>query len=96
VSTGSPWDFANDPEVRIFMSRWIPGCSVPDHRTLSGPVLNRLADKVEEGMKEKMKGKMVTAMCHGWENIAKQSMVSMTVVADCEVSLLVFQIKFHT
>ncbi|KAM6491335.1 hypothetical protein JOM56_013109 [Amanita muscaria] len=43
--------------VRLFIEKWIPGAIVPDRRTLSGPILDREAGKVEDKLKLKLKGR---------------------------------------
>jgi hypothetical protein len=37
------------------VEKWIPGAIVPDRQTLSGPILDREAGKVEEKLKLKLK-----------------------------------------
>lgn len=54
------WNVANNPQTRLFFQRWIPGAIVPDRRTLSGPVLDKEASKVEAKFREKLYGKMGT------------------------------------
>jgi hypothetical protein len=96
VSTGSSWNFANNPQVGLFMTKWVPRSSVPDRRTLSGPVLNRLVGNVEESMKEKLRGKMVMGTCDGWKNIAKQSIMAMMIMAGREVCIQLVEPSIQT
>lgn len=56
IAIRSAWNTANNPQVRLFLDKWIPGAIVPDHRTLSGPILDGEAGKVEEKLKLKLKG----------------------------------------
>ena len=79
------WNTANNPETRLFFKKWIPGAVVPDRRTLSGPILDREAEKVEEKLKEKLKGKLGTYVTDGWKNKAKQSIVAGMVNVRSEV-----------
>jgi hypothetical protein len=85
VTTRSAWNFANNPETHLFADKWIPGSVVPDRRTLSGPILDRGAGKVEDKLRLKLKGKMVTFQTDGWKNRAKQSVVDTMVTAGSEV-----------
>jgi hypothetical protein len=62
---------ANNPLVCLFIDKWIPSAIVPDHRTLSGPILDREAGKVEEKLKLKLKGRKATLQTDGskdWRN----------------------------
>ena len=88
VATRSPWNFANNPETHLFAQKWIPGAVIPDRRTLSGPMLDREAAKVEDKLKLELKGKMATFQTDGWKNKAKQSIVATMVTVGSEVPLL--------
>jgi hypothetical protein len=59
---------------------------VPDHRMLSGPILDREAGKVEDKLKLKLKGRKATFQMDGWKNKAKQVIVATMVSMDFEVS----------
>jgi hypothetical protein len=77
---------AHNPQVRLFVEKWIPGAIVPDRRTLSGPILDREAGKVDERLKLKLKGRNATFQTDGWKNKAKQVIVATMVSVDFEVS----------
>ena len=47
IAIRAPWNAANNPQMRMFIQKWVPGAVVPDRRTLSGPILDREAAKVE-------------------------------------------------
>lgn len=88
VSTASAWNFAANPQVHKFHEKWIgPNCVIPDRRTLSGPVLDRLVGRVEEKMKEKLNGKLAMGQCDGWKNVAKQSIIASMFTIASEVHL---------
>jgi hypothetical protein len=70
----------------MFVNRWIPGAIVPDRRTLSGPILDQEAAKVEDKLKLKLRGRLATFMTDGWKNKAKQSIVASMVSVASEVS----------
>ena len=59
---------------------------VPDRRTLSGPILDREAGKVEDKLKLKLKGRKATFQTDRWKNKAKQAIVATMVGMDFEVS----------
>ena len=85
--TRSSWNTANNPQTRLFVEKWISGAIVPDRRTLSGPILDREAGKVEEKLKLKLKGRKATFQTDGWKNKAKQAIVATMVSVDFEVSM---------
>jgi hypothetical protein len=88
IATRSSWNMAHNPQMRLFVEKWIPGAIVPDRRTLSGPILDREAGKVEEKLKLKLKGWKATFQTDGWKNKAKQAIVATMVSVDFEVSAL--------
>jgi hypothetical protein len=75
--------------LRLFVEKWIPGAIVPDRRTLSGPILDREAGKVEERLKLKLTGRKATFQTDGWKNKAKQAIVATMVSVDFEVCMRV-------
>ena len=87
IATRSSWNTANNPQMRLFVEKWIPGAIVPDRRTLSGPILDREAGKVEEKLKLKLKGRKSTFQTDGWKNKAKQAIVATMVSVDFEVNI---------
>ena len=87
IAIRAPWNSANNPQMHLFVQKWIPSAVVPDRRTLSGPILDREAAKVEDKLKVKLKGRLATFMTDGWKNKAKQSIVASMISIDSEVSL---------
>jgi hypothetical protein len=87
IATRSSWNTANNLQMRLFVDKWIPGAIVPDRRTLSGPILDREAGKVEEKLKLKLKDRKATFQTDGWKNKAKQAIVATMVSVDFEVSM---------
>ncbi|KAH9050333.1 hypothetical protein EDB87DRAFT_1827458 [Lactarius vividus] len=76
IAICAPWNATNNPQMCLFMQKWLLGAVVPDRRTLSGPILDQEAAKVEDKLKEKLKGKLATFTTDGWKNKAKQSIVA--------------------
>ena len=72
IATRSSWNTAHNPQVRLFVEKWIPGAIVPDRRTLSGPILDREAGKVEEKLKLKLKGRKATFQTDGWTHSGRE------------------------
>ena len=87
IATRSAWNFAHNPQVHLFFEKWVPGAIVHDRRTLSGPILDREAGKVEEKLKIKLKGRKATLQTDGWKNKAKQAIVATMVSVNFEVSV---------
>ena len=87
IAIRSSWNTAHNPQMRLFVDKWIPGAVVPDRRTLSGPILDREAGKVEEKLKLKLKERKATFQTDGWKNKAKQAIVASMVSVDFEVSI---------
>jgi hypothetical protein len=85
IATRSSWNTAQNPQMRLFVDKWIPGAIVPDRRTLSGPILDREAGKVEEKLKLKLKEWKATFQTDGWKNKAKQAIIATMVSVDFEV-----------
>jgi hypothetical protein len=67
VSCGFAWNAASNPEMGLFVSKWILGATVPDRRSLLGRVLDGEVAKVEAQTKERIAGKMATGQCDGWK-----------------------------
>jgi hypothetical protein len=89
IATRSSWNTAHNPQMQLFVEKWIPGAIVPDRRTLSGPILDREAGKVEEKLKLKLKERKATFQTDGWKNKAKQAIVATMVSVDFEVSSII-------
>jgi hypothetical protein len=73
--------------MQLFAQKWVPGAVVPDRRTLSGPILDREAAKVEEKLKAKLSGRLATFTTDGWKSKAKQSIVASMISVASEVSI---------
>ena len=86
IATRSSWNTAHNPQMQLFVEKWIPGAIIPDRRTLSGPILDQEAGKVEDKLKLKLKGWKATFQTDGWKNKAKQAIVVTMVSVDFEVS----------
>jgi hypothetical protein len=96
IAIRAPWNAANNPQMQIFVQKWVPGAVVPDRRTLSGPILDREATKVEDKLKAKLSGRLATFTTDGWKNKAKQSIVASMVSVASEVSCNAFNLAFGT
>ena len=86
VSCGFAWNAASNPEMGLFMSKWISGAKVPDRRVLSGRILDGEVAKVDAKTKERVVGKFATGQCDGWKNVSKTSIVTSMITVEHEVS----------
>ena len=75
--------------MKLFIGKWIPDVAQQDRRIISGQVLDSEVNKVEEKVISKVKGKMATGQCDGWDNIAKTHVVTSMITVEHEVSLAV-------
>ncbi|KAF8800436.1 hypothetical protein BYT27DRAFT_7216943 [Phlegmacium glaucopus] len=92
IATRSSWNTAHNPQMQLFVEKWIPGAIVPDRRTLSGPILDREAGKVEDKLKLKLKGWKATFQTDGWKNKAKQAIIATMVSVDFETGETLLQL----
>ncbi|KAH9055820.1 hypothetical protein EDB83DRAFT_2209343, partial [Lactarius deliciosus] len=88
IATRFSWNMAQNPQMRLFFKKWIPGAVIPDCRTLSGPILDREAGKVEDKLKLKLKGQKATLQTDGWKNKARQAIIATMVSVDFEPYLM--------
>lgn len=63
VSCMISWNTARNPQMHLFISKWIPGSTVPDCGMLSGYYYE--VEKVEEATRKKVKGKLATLQLDG-------------------------------
>jgi hypothetical protein len=88
VSCGFSWNSASDPQMGLFVEKWIPGAKLPDRRALSGRILDREVERVEARTRERIKGKVATGQCDGWKNVAKTSVVTSMITVEHMVSFM--------
>jgi hypothetical protein len=88
VSCGFAWNVASNPQLGLFIEKYIPGAQVPDCRVLAGWILDGEVAKVKARMKERMKGKIATGQCNGWKNVAKTSVVTSRITVEHKVKLM--------
>jgi len=88
ASCGWAWNSANNPQLQQFFSKWVPEVQVPDHRKLSGPVLDAEVRRVEDKMKLRVEGQLATGQCDGWKNISKTLVIGTMITVDGEVRVL--------
>jgi len=88
VSCGFAWNAASNPQLGLFIEKYIPGSQVPDRRALAGRILDDEVAKVEARTKERINGKVATGQCDGWKNVAKTSVVTSMITVEHEVKLI--------
>jgi hypothetical protein len=87
VSCRFAWNSANNPQMGLFIEKWIPGAKVPDHKVLSGRILDREVVKVKARTREWVQGKVAIGQCDGWKNVAKTLIVTSMITVEHVVSL---------
>jgi hypothetical protein len=88
ASCGFAWNSASNPQMGLFVEKYIPGARVPDCRALSGHILDSEVAKVEARTKERIMGKMATGQCDGWKNVAKTSVVTSMITVTVQIAHL--------
>ncbi|KAJ7030543.1 hypothetical protein C8F04DRAFT_961451 [Mycena alexandri] len=76
IACNVSWTSANNPELFLFFSKYVPEAKIPDRRVLSGRVLDTLVLRVEKEMKDQVAGKLGIGQCDGWKTGAKASIIS--------------------
>ena len=89
VSSNTAWAAADNPTLHTFIHKWVGSeVVVQDRRIISGRVLDKEVEKVEDEVRRKVQGKLGTGSCDGWKNVAKSSVVTSVMSVENIVSLL--------
>ncbi|KAJ3738988.1 ribonuclease H-like domain-containing protein [Lentinula raphanica] len=77
ISANLPFSWVDDPEVvKLFMMfRACAGDVIPARRVLGGRLLAKESERVEQELKDELKGKKVTLTCDGVKDISKKSLM---------------------
>ncbi|KAJ7763398.1 ribonuclease H-like domain-containing protein [Mycena metata] len=89
VACNVAWNSANNPELLLFFSKYVPEAKIPDRCVLSGRVLDTLILQIEEEMKSQVAGKLGMGQCDGWKSGAKASIISTSITVESTVTHLV-------
>ena len=76
VACNWAWNGVANPELLLFMSKYISQAKIPDRRVLSGHVLDQLVAQFEEKVRVEVSGKFVTGQCDGWKALSKAHIIS--------------------
>lgn len=85
VSCGFAWRAVDDPEMHIFMKKWV-GAEVTDRKALGGRILDSEVQRVEARTRQRVEGKVGTGQCDGWKNVAKTSVCTSMITVEKQVS----------
>lgn len=88
VTCNISWWAVEHPFCRAFFHKWVPDCTMPSRKQLSGRILEAEAKRVEKKMEERVGNRFGTGQCDGWKNIAKTSLVAFMVNVEYTVSLI--------
>lgn len=91
VSCDIRWNVVTNPQMGLFVKKWIPGADLPDRRDLAGSILKEHVREVEGSTKERVKGKLATGQCDGWKNIAKTPLIATVITVEFEVRYYGFE-----
>lgn len=87
IAMNTAWAAAENPEFHTFIHKWVgPEVVVLDRRTISGRVLDKEVEKVENQVRRKVQGKLAMGSCDGWKNVAKSNVVTSLMNVGNEVS----------
>ena len=90
IALNTAWVAAENPSLHRFIHKWVgPEVVVEDRRILSGRVLDREVERVENGVISKVSRKLATGQCDGFKNVAKSSVVSTMMSVEYEVSQII-------
>lgn len=95
IACNVSWNSANNPELLLFFSKYVPEAKIPDRRVLSGQVLDTLVLRVEKEMKDQVAGKLGIGQCDGWKTGAKASIISTSITVESTVSLHFVRVRWH-
>ena len=87
IELNTVWAAADRRGLQRFIHKWVGSeVVVQDRRILSGRVLDKEVQKVEEVIRQKVQGKFATGECDGWKNVAKSNVVTSVMTVDGVVS----------
>lgn len=81
-----PLSSIEDPEVRKFLLKWIPGAKIPWAKSFGGPILSSEVSRLENEIKARAKGKLATVQCDGWKDVSRKHLVAFMFTAERKVS----------
>ena len=93
ISCNIAWNIAENAELHLFVSKWIPGAVIPDRRTLATRYLNDLITVAKADMKKRVCGRFASGQSDGWKDIAKTNVTTSLMTVDQQVSKLVLLMK---
>lgn len=85
IACNIAWNSANNPQLLLFFSKYLPAAKIPDRRVLSGRVLDTLVGQIETEMKGQVSGKLGMGQCDGWKTGAQASIVTTSVTVEAKV-----------
>ncbi|KAJ7735370.1 ribonuclease H-like domain-containing protein [Mycena metata] len=88
IACNIAWNSANNPQLLLFFSKYLPAAKIPDRRVLSGRVLDTLVGQIETEMKEQVSGKLGMGQCDGWKTGAQASIVTTSVTVEAKLHLI--------
>ncbi|KAF5366429.1 hypothetical protein D9758_009742 [Tetrapyrgos nigripes] len=90
VSANVSFDWVEDPKMQklFMMFRAVAGDVIPSAKELATSFLNKEHQKIEDNVKQQVKGNDVTLMCDGVKDISKNSLTGVNISANFEPHLI--------
>lgn len=86
------WGAASNPQIDLFVKKWIPGVVVPDRRILLGWILDTEVKKIEAWLAQRLKRKLATGQCDSWDHYR----ICLSTLFFCGLGLITVQAKVIT
>ncbi|CDO74828.1 hypothetical protein BN946_scf184353.g9 [Trametes cinnabarina] len=85
VMCNIPWNTISNPQMEVWMAKWLPGAAVPDRRKLAGIYLDAAVQRARARMRTQVYGKLGTGQSDGWKDIDKTSVVASLMAVENQV-----------
>ena len=92
VACNFSFNAAENPQLHIFLNKWLPGAAVPDRRKLSGACLDDAVTAAMAETRAVVYGQYATGQSDGWKNVAKTSVLTSTMNVNWRVSVAAFYV----
>ncbi|TBU39179.1 hypothetical protein BD309DRAFT_983231 [Dichomitus squalens] len=78
VACNFSFNAADNPQMHLFFTKWVPGAKVPDRWKLSGPCLDRAVANATAATASQCTDSTQLVRSNRWKNIAKTSVLTST------------------
>ncbi|KAI0628527.1 ribonuclease H-like domain-containing protein [Trametes polyzona] len=85
VMCNIPWNAIDNPQMEVWMAKWLPGAAVPDRRKLAGIYLDAAVQRARARTRNQVYGKLGTGQSDGWKDIDKTNVVASLMAVENQV-----------